>query len=103
MSLDRCYGIAVGQLGMSPTEFWRGTPRQLMAAMDTHRKQQEREDYRAGVVASLVFNTSIGKDTAPRGPEHWFPSLRKAGQQSPDQMLAAFRDFAKTHNKRIEA
>lgn len=74
-----------------------------MAAMDEHRKQQEREDYRAGVIASLVFNTSVGKDTPGRGPDHWFPSLRKTAKQTPDQMLAAFRSFAKSHNKRIEA
>lgn len=89
---------------MSPSEFWRATPRQLMAAMNVKRAQQEREDYRAGIIASVVFNTNTGKDAPTRRPEDYFPSLRRAPvEQTPEQMLAAFRGFAAAHNKRIEA
>lgn len=63
---------------MTSKEFWGSTPRQFDARLVQYLAEQEREDYRAGVIASLVANSiPSSKKRKAYKPEDFFPSLRR--------------------------
>lgn len=74
--------------------FWRLTLRQLDALIKRHVAAQERNDWRTGLICSVLAN--INRDTQkrkePYSPEEFMPTKRKVKRkQSPEEMLMALR------------
>lgn len=72
--------------------------RQFNALVRVHVEQERRQDYRAGLVATLLYNANRGKDSPVRGLADFFPSLRdvtpKQRRQSPKRLVMMFRALA---------
>lgn len=45
MSLLELYGLAVGEMGMRPGDFWEMTPGEFAAAAKAHRQAEERREH----------------------------------------------------------
>jgi hypothetical protein len=54
--------------------FWKLTPRKLEALLERHTERLKQDDLRAGIIASLLFNSSYGH-TAVKSPADFFPRL----------------------------
>ena len=74
--------------------FWRWTPKQFTKRVRLWRRQQEREDYRAGLIASQVIRPHLKKNAKPPQPLDWFGG--KSRQRPPDTIT----DMPKTEEER---
>lgn len=95
--------------GLSDREFWGMAPRGFAALMKVHSENEERKrmeaDYRAGVIAAEIRNKLRGQGQPSVRPTEFFASLRDTAtrQQTPEEMRATFRAFARAHNRREAA
>jgi len=79
--------LAIGchDLGMSEREFWRSTPLQFDWRLKRFLAHEQREDYRTGILAALISNsTPSTKKRKPAQPDDFFASLKKKRGQAPD-------------------
>ncbi len=104
MTADRCFGLAVVDLGVQPSEFWRMSPRQFAEAFDVvldRRKELENREERADLRAALLIckvNNLFG--SRPITVEDVFPWL-VAEPPSPETVLRKFQAFSAAHNARV--
>ena len=72
---------AIGRfdLGLSEQEFWRLTLRELAALLKRWRFDQERADWRAGMVASVIANIHRDRKrrSKPFTPQDFMPHQRR--------------------------
>lgn len=75
---------------MQEKDFWRLTLRQFSSLVSRHIIHQEREDYRAALVCSVLANVNRDekKRRQPFTPEDFMPGkARPQKQQTTDDML----------------
>ena len=70
--------MAVYDLGLSPAEAWRATPREVSLLMHRHEEALMREESIAGLLAALLANPHRKKNARPAQPHDFFPRLREA-------------------------
>ena len=81
------------------------TPRLFNLLLDEFTDQQDREDYRAGIVASTYARASF-KDFRG-GPEAFFPNLKEVTKKgpkkgmNPEALASLFRAWANVHNRKL--
>lgn len=82
--------VARYDLGLNEDEFWELTPAQFDAINERHLVHRQMEDYRAGVIASILVNIHKEQGAKPAEPSDFFGSLprSKAREMTPQQMLA---------------
>lgn len=73
-------------LGLSPAEAWRLTPRDLDLLRERHTERMEREEFFVGLLASSVLNPHRGKRRA-FSPFDFFPHLKKTERLSDRQLF----------------
>jgi hypothetical protein len=78
---------------LADDEFWSLTLPQLGALLRRHKQTTDREDYRAGLVASILVNVNRRPGSAPAQPGDFFPSLKppKRRRQTTAEALAVMR------------
>lgn len=84
--------------GLSSDQFWDLTPPQFEALSERHDTRNERDEFYAGLVASVIANVNRDAEKRPEAfqPKDFMPSQRGseeeaapiAGEMSPDQILA---------------
>ena len=87
------WSVAVFDLGLTDKQFWKLTPAQFYALWERCLQSKQEADYRAGVVASMLYNIHRGKHPA-LDPEDFFASLKqnkkkravRKREMSPEQM-----------------
>lgn len=93
---------AIGRqtLGLGEDEFWRLTLAQFMALLERYKAEQERLDYRTGVVASSILNTIPRTEETKNKiftPADIFPHYgwgEDAGETDEDDIRAHYKQFA---------
>jgi len=70
------WAVAIYDFKLTEEQFFDLTPAKFRALGKRHELRNQLEDYRAGVIASLLYNIHRGKGTA-KGPEAFFRSLRE--------------------------
>ena len=87
------WAIGRHDLGLGEAEFWALTLPQLGALMKCRKQSQDREDFRAGLVASILCNANRAKGTSPAHPWDFFPGLKpkRARRQTTAEALAVMR------------
>jgi hypothetical protein len=76
----------VYDFGLTEEQFLSLTPVKFRALSKRHEHKNQLQDYRAGVVASLLYNIYRGKSAA-KGPDAFFNSLAQEenGQNTRDR------------------
>lgn len=82
--------VARYDLGLTEEEFWELTPAQYDALNERHLIHRQMDDYRAGVIASILCNIHKEKGSKPAEPADFFSSLprSKPREMSPSEMLS---------------
>jgi hypothetical protein len=98
------WAAAVAQLRLSPADFWDLTFEEFEALWKAYEAQQDLENYRAGIIAALLYNIHRGKNQKPLGWEDFFGGRRRSGKQKQgmthQQMIAAMDAWAKAVTRR---
>lgn len=84
-------------LGWVSEEFLDSTPRMFRVAHDRYEANQAHEDFRAGIIASVVANVNRADKSKPLTPADFFPSL-KAYTEIPKQTWQQQLDIVKMLN-----
>lgn len=71
------WSVAVHDLNLTEEQFLSLTPAKFDALVRRNVVEQQRRDYRAGVVATLIAYSIPTKKKKKYGPATWFPSLKK--------------------------
>jgi hypothetical protein len=74
------WAVAVYDFGLTEEQFLDLTPAKFRALSKRHELKNQLEDYRAGVIASLLYNIHRGKSAA-KGPEAFFRSLAEEDEK----------------------
>lgn len=72
------WAVAIYDFGLTEEQFLDLTPAKFRALGKRHELKNQLEDYRAGVIASLLYNINRGKNPS-KGPEAFFRSLAQEG------------------------
>ncbi len=76
-------------LGLGEEEFWHLTPRQWGALIERWEEAQEWKDYRVGIIASTIVNTTPRKKGSKLyKPEDFMPTKGRKGKQTVEEQLA---------------
>jgi hypothetical protein len=75
------WAVAVYDFGLPEEQFLDLTPAKFRALSKRHEHRNQLEDYRAGVIASLLFNIHRGKSPA-KGPDAFFRSLAEEEEKA---------------------
>jgi len=98
------WAAAVGQLRLRPDDCWSLTFEEFEALWSAYEAQQDLENYRAGIIASLLYNIHRGKNQKPLGWEDFFGGRRRSGKQKQgmthQQMIAAMDAWAAAVTRR---
>lgn len=83
------WAYGVYDLKLSSEDFWNLTPAQLSVLSYQHREKLRREDWRVGIVASILVNINKKKGARSSQPEDFMPDPypKKQDKQTPEQML----------------
>jgi len=79
-------------LRLGEDEFWHLTPRQYAALVERHEEAMEWQDYRAGLVASVIANSVPRKGGRVYKPSDFMPTKRKQ-KQTAEEQLAFMKAF----------
>lgn len=95
-------------LKLSDGEFHRLTFRELAALLERHTAQEQRADYRAGVVASILANQWRDKKHKAAKPADFFPSLGSGSsnriplsEMEPDKQSAMLNMLASLYGGKV--
>lgn len=86
--------MGVYDLGLTSDQFWGLTLAQFGALIDRHVVRERQEDYRPGVLASVIWNANPFIKGKAKQPWNFFPSLKVVEAETPrrestaEQMLA---------------
>lgn len=82
--------VARYDLGLSEQEFWELTPAQFDSLNERHVLHKQVEDYRAGLIASILCNIHRKEGDTPLEPADFFGNLPRSGKRemTPEQILA---------------
>jgi len=71
------HAVARRDLGMTDAEFLASWPAQFWSLWAREAEREQRADYRAGVIAALIFNANRGGENPPPPAAPWdfMPSL----------------------------
>lgn len=69
------------EFGISEDEFWELTLREFVTLADRYRERERRADYRAGIIASLIFNAHRTESADPMEPGDFFGWGRKKDEE----------------------
>ena len=87
------------QLGIKPDEFWDMIPSEFVdfyiSRVDFIQKEHRRMDWRFGMLASVIVNTTPRKNKKTFKPEDFMPKEKK--QQTTDEMLATVKMLQKMY------
>lgn len=61
-------------LGLSDAEFWDSTIEEFTALANRHKERERMLNYRAGVIASMIYNVNRGKTQEALKPLELFES-----------------------------
>lgn len=75
------WAVAIYDFRLTEEQFLDLTPAKFRALSKRHEHHNQLEDYRAGVIASLLFNIHRGK-TPAKGPEAFFRSLAEEDEKA---------------------
>ena len=85
---------------MSEDEYLGLTPTQFSALSKQHQKEQERQDFRAALICSVIANVNRGKRQKPYKPGDFMPREKK--KQSPGEMLSVVKAMQAAWNKGVD-
>lgn len=107
MTVGDCYGIAVAELRIAPSEFWTMTPRQFMHVLDRRNEMlqekaelEKRADHRAAVVVCKLHNAWRGQSDPVLRPWDIYPWLEPE-PQSDEEIFRTFKAYSERHNARF--
>ncbi len=74
---------------LDPKVFWRLTPAQFIAISERHDNAVKLENFRVGIVASVIMNRHRGRKERTYKPEDFMPQYggRKASSKTGPQLL----------------
>lgn len=82
---------------MSVSEFWTLTPRELSIVFRAHARRQEDEDFRAALIASMLFNLmGRRKNRKPLPVRAFMPERGRKKErkvQTPEEQLSILRQI----------
>jgi hypothetical protein len=70
-------------LGLTDAQFFALTPRQYHLLLDQQREKEKREEWRAGVLASVFVNWSMGRPETPVKPSDFNLPLLQIMSEAP--------------------
>lgn len=76
--------------GLTHQEFWDLTPHEVALSIEAYHQREERADWRAAMVASVIANVHRGKRGRPFKPSDFMPRQRRRAQ-SPEQQARMLR------------
>jgi hypothetical protein len=91
-------------LHLSDEEFWQLTFTEFDALCERFKVEQEREDWRAGLICAVLANIHRSKDTKPYKPQDFMPngSTKDKEAQTPEQMAHLMMLYAAMTGGKIE-
>lgn len=72
------WAAATVDLSLPPTVFWSLTLEEFTVLWERHEARETLANYRAGVIASLLFNVNRGPKQRPVSWREFFPDGRQA-------------------------
>ena len=79
------WAVGIYDLHLQDDQFWRLTLRDFSFLMKRHEAHQERLDFRAALVCSVIANVNRGKNQKAFNPKDFMPKKKKV--QTPQEML----------------
>jgi len=90
---------------LTQEQFWSLTPYQFWAIGKRFEASIQRQDYRAGLVAAILWNSNKGKDQPTKQPYSWFPSIApdpRSVHMTGEAMLTHMKNVAENNpNKKV--
>lgn len=87
------WAIARYDLALSEAEFWALSPVKFHALCRRLRTDEQRQDYRSGVLAALIVNVNTVKGQG-KAPADFFPSLAPPSPKAPKDLTKEERQAA---------
>ncbi len=88
------WSVGVYDFGLTSEQFWELTPAQFSILSQRYDQENQRCDFRAALIASVIANTSRSKEDPPFTPQMFMPDYEgeeEVKEQSAESMLAALR------------
>lgn len=71
-------------VGINPERFWQLTPVEIGIEVEAQAKRQEKEDYRTGLICSVIYNMHRdSKKSKPMVPEDFMPAISDKKKPEP--------------------